>query len=154
LDTWRWFALLLGGIIVFYVPIQAYARQVARKLQTTYNFSQSTKTRIWSIMIAYGICYPIFIAVVLSGWLSTLGITGVIYWAIPVALGWFYLGYIWSRTSVLTTNPTILCPCCKLPLPAKRKPTSLSQTLWGGWTCSNCGCEIDKDGKMLNGHIV
>ena len=27
-----------------------------------------------------------------------------------------------------------------------RKPTSFRQAAWGGWTCSKCGCEIDKWG--------
>jgi hypothetical protein len=39
------------------------------------------------------------------------------------------------------------CPTCGTQQPARRKPTSLRQLMWGGWTCSNCGTEIDRHGK-------
>lgn len=42
------------------------------------------------------------------------------------------------------------CPNCVIKLPAVRSPTSVHQALWGGWTCSNCACEIDKWGKEIN----
>jgi len=42
------------------------------------------------------------------------------------------------------------CPKCGEKVPAVRTPTSTNQTLWDGWTCSNCGCEIDKWGKEIN----
>ena len=41
------------------------------------------------------------------------------------------------------------CQSCHEALPQKRKPTSLNQLLWGGWTCSNCGAEVDKWGKEI-----
>lgn len=43
------------------------------------------------------------------------------------------------------------CPKCGQKLPSVRKPKSAQQALWGGWTCSACGCEIDKWGvEILN----
>jgi len=39
------------------------------------------------------------------------------------------------------------CPQCGTTLPTLRKPTSLRQALWGGWTCASCGCETDKWGR-------
>jgi len=42
------------------------------------------------------------------------------------------------------------CPNCGVKVPAIRTPTSTRQALWGGWTCSSCGCEIDKWGKEMN----
>ena len=47
------------------------------------------------------------------------------------------------------------CPRCgeKMPFLGIRKPTSLQQSFWGGWTCPKCGCEIDKwgrEGEKLN----
>ncbi len=42
------------------------------------------------------------------------------------------------------------CPKCGKKVPAIRKPTSTHQAMWGGWTCSNCGCEMDKWGKEIN----
>ena len=42
------------------------------------------------------------------------------------------------------------CPECQQKAPAIRKPTSIRQAMWGGWTCSNCSCEMDKWGKEIN----
>ena len=41
------------------------------------------------------------------------------------------------------------CPKCAEPLPKNRKPTSVRQAALGGWTCSNCGCEMDKLGAEI-----
>jgi hypothetical protein len=41
------------------------------------------------------------------------------------------------------------CPKCGAKLPAIRKPTSLRQMLWGGWTCPACGCEVDRKGRPI-----
>lgn len=43
------------------------------------------------------------------------------------------------------------CAVCHTELPMYRKPTSLHQAFWGGWTCENCGAELDRHGaKILN----
>jgi hypothetical protein len=39
------------------------------------------------------------------------------------------------------------CPRCGTLPPMIRKPTSKEEVLWGGWTCSNCGCRVDKYGR-------
>jgi hypothetical protein len=40
------------------------------------------------------------------------------------------------------------CPKCGEPVSlAPRVPKSLRQALWGGWTCKECGCEMDKWGR-------
>ncbi len=41
------------------------------------------------------------------------------------------------------------CPHCGERAPARRKPANMRQTLWGGCTCSNCGCEFDKWGNPI-----
>ena len=41
------------------------------------------------------------------------------------------------------------CPRCKEKIPTFRKPTSIRQGMWGGWTCSKCGCEIDRQGNEI-----
>lgn len=41
------------------------------------------------------------------------------------------------------------CPRCGTPVPAVRKPANRRQVLWGGWTCPECGCEIDKWGREV-----
>ncbi|MDX2011783.1 MAG: hypothetical protein SFW67_16440 [Myxococcaceae bacterium] len=41
------------------------------------------------------------------------------------------------------------CPGCGTALPAVRAPKNLRQFMWGGWTCSGCGRELDKWGRAL-----
>lgn len=41
------------------------------------------------------------------------------------------------------------CPSCGEQMSLLRKPDSMSQLLWGGWTCPNCGCKMDKWGKAI-----
>jgi predicted RNA-binding Zn-ribbon protein involved in translation (DUF1610 family) len=50
-----------------------------------------------------------------------------------------------SKSTLVTPN----CPTCGTRQPAVRTPISLRQTLLGGWTCANCGTEIDRHGKAL-----
>jgi hypothetical protein len=42
------------------------------------------------------------------------------------------------------------CPTCRIQQPAVRTPNSFRQTFWGGWTCSNCGTEIDRHGHAID----
>jgi hypothetical protein len=41
------------------------------------------------------------------------------------------------------------CPSCGERMPFVRMPDSMFQMLWGGWTCPNCGCKMDKWGRMI-----
>lgn len=41
------------------------------------------------------------------------------------------------------------CPECGTPAPKVRKPANRRQTLWGGWTCEECGCEMDRKGRKV-----
>jgi len=41
------------------------------------------------------------------------------------------------------------CPRCNADIPPIRAPTSFRQMLWGGWTCSNCGLELDRKGSPV-----
>jgi hypothetical protein len=45
--------------------------------------------------------------------------------------------------------PRRKCPDCGMQMPHFRKPASRKQALWGGWTCPQCGCEIDRRGKKV-----
>jgi hypothetical protein len=49
----------------------------------------------------------------------------------------------------LNLKPPTACPVCSAPLPMARVPKNLRQALWGGWTCSGCGKELDKWGRVL-----
>lgn len=46
-------------------------------------------------------------------------------------------------------SPVKICPECGRPLPKIRLPKGKRQAVWGGWTCPNCGCEIDRDGRKI-----
>jgi hypothetical protein len=41
------------------------------------------------------------------------------------------------------------CPICGTPVPMWRHPKSFRQALWGGWTCEECGTEMDRRGRKL-----
>jgi hypothetical protein len=41
------------------------------------------------------------------------------------------------------------CPACGVEQPKIRKPKNLRQVLWGGNTCENCGCEMDRFGNKV-----
>jgi len=42
------------------------------------------------------------------------------------------------------------CPECRTPVPLYRRPTSLRQAVWGGWTCNTCFSELDRRGNLLS----
>lgn len=44
---------------------------------------------------------------------------------------------------------SVSCPRCNTAFPQVRKPRSLRQTMWGGWTCPNCGVDVDKWGREV-----
>jgi hypothetical protein len=44
----------------------------------------------------------------------------------------------------------VVCPTCQAPAPVLRKPANLKQMLWGGWTCAQCGTELDKWGRAVS----
>jgi hypothetical protein len=44
------------------------------------------------------------------------------------------------------------CPECGTEAPKIRKPANRRQMLWGGlggWTCPECGCELDWRGRKV-----
>jgi hypothetical protein len=41
------------------------------------------------------------------------------------------------------------CPRCDERPPRGRRPHTLREMLWGGWTCRSCGCPIDKWGRQM-----
>jgi hypothetical protein len=47
-------------------------------------------------------------------------------------------------------RPVPQCPECGEQLPKVRKPANRRQMLWGGWTCPNCGCEVDRKGRTID----
>ena len=44
-------------------------------------------------------------------------------------------------------RPPKACPRCGSAIARGGSPRSSQQVMWGGWTCSSCGTEIDKWGR-------
>ena len=60
------------------------------------------------------------------------------------ANAWESMPSLFNRTKI-----TYHCPQCGLPRPQRRFPKSVRQFLWGGWTCEQCGCEVDSIGRKI-----
>ena len=43
------------------------------------------------------------------------------------------------------------CTECGTPAPKVRKPANRREMLWGGWTCADCGCMMDRRGRKIAG---
>ena len=41
------------------------------------------------------------------------------------------------------------CRHCHAAMPVVRVPTNVRQMMWGGWTCPECGLEVDKWGEPV-----
>jgi hypothetical protein len=41
-----------------------------------------------------------------------------------------------------------VCHNCGAPPPTSWYPRSLRQVMWGGWSCTNCDCELDDFGRV------
>jgi hypothetical protein len=44
---------------------------------------------------------------------------------------------------------TVHCPQCGQKMPFLRLPRSFRQLLFGGWTCRNCGCRMNRWGETV-----
>lgn len=47
----------------------------------------------------------------------------------------------------------VICCQCGADVPAIRKPKDKEEFMWGGWTCGNCGQQMDKWGKPRGDHL-
>jgi hypothetical protein len=68
---------------------------------------------------------------------------------VGVITGTLAIMLLWAGKIQREVNERGGCPNCGIPVPTFRHPTSLRQALWGGWTCSNCGTEMDRGGREL-----
>jgi ribosomal protein S27E len=67
---------------------------------------------------------------------------------IPNLLGWLLRSQTQAKGRFGIGTFTIECPNCQNPQPIFRKPTSVKQMMFGGWTCKACGAEINKYGAQ------
>ncbi|MFC1461114.1 hypothetical protein ACFLQR_01170 [Verrucomicrobiota bacterium] len=57
---------------------------------------------------------------------------------------------LWPRKGPWGINLSkVSCPKCGLRMPRWRRPDNERQMLLGGWTCRQCGCEMDKYGTEI-----
>ena len=50
-----------------------------------------------------------------------------------------------AMNAQVRANP---CPKCGEPLGSKKPGRGTwTQRMWGGWTCPECGCDVDRFGK-------
>ena len=56
---------------------------------------------------------------------------------------------IWLRAMSIHLKRSYNCKRCGAKLPYQRTPRNFRQLMWGGWTCSNCGAELDSSGNEL-----
>jgi hypothetical protein len=68
--------------------------------------------------------------------------------ALPILLALVIYGSIkknrWGMTLKVPN-----CPRCGKAAKFFRAPKSFTQALWGGYTCPECGCEMDKYGREM-----
>ena len=42
----------------------------------------------------------------------------------------------------------VMCEKCGVEQPKMRKPENMDQAMWGGYTCTGCGSQLDGRGKL------
>jgi len=61
------------------------------------------------------------------------------------------VGGIAGGVTVVTMNDLasrkLRCSSCGTPPPQFRRPKRWHQFLWGGWTCPECGSEMERHGR-------
>jgi len=50
---------------------------------------------------------------------------------------------------IASIRKPIFCPKCKTQFQLGKSKRTLHQILWGGWTCQNCGSEIERKGNLI-----
>lgn len=79
--------------------------------------------------------------------LLLIGMFLVVFLPLGLALFFVFATARRSRWGINFDASSTKCPNCGGAVPTLRKPASPRQALWGGWTCVQCGTEIDKWGR-------
>lgn len=99
----------------------------------------------WYIFLAVILLIAAFVPILMSGNDGAGPIPLAIAFALvaPPAVIWLLqrMGYPIGRA--------ISCPKCGTEMPLFRKPASVGQAAWGGYTCPKCGTEMDRSGKAI-----
>ena len=73
----------------------------------------------------------------------------ILFSILTIAVGFVVYGTIQKKRFGINFARTN-CPHCAALLPMIRRPLTVQQSTWGGWTCKNCGTEIDKWGRKTS----
>jgi hypothetical protein len=99
---------------------------------------------IWCIWTCAGLVAGVLFATLMSLTVEgPLGLTGWIGMALAFGIPWGLLMAVVASLWILRL-PEPICPECGAPLPLFRKPRTFKQGLWGGVTCRQCACELDR----------
>jgi hypothetical protein len=71
--------------------------------------------------------------------------------ALPAAVGWLLRRQTQAKGDFGIGPLGVACPRCGAAQAFVRKPASIRQMLFGGYTCQICGCEMDKYGRAMEG---
>ena len=58
-----------------------------------------------------------------------------------------------AALAIVFTIPRKSCPGCSSTLPRFRRPTSVHQAMFGGWTSNGCGAKVSGDGSLIKGAL-
>ncbi|HTU19643.1 MAG TPA: hypothetical protein VMG10_16400 [Gemmataceae bacterium] len=86
------------------------------------------------------------------GTIAAIAFSVLIFGLIAVGAGFVIRDSIRRRGNWGWNFKQAICTQCGTPMPMMfRKPTSWRQAMWGGWTCAECGFELDKWGRPIEG---
>jgi hypothetical protein len=65
-------------------------------------------------------------------------------------VAWLVFRKFWPQSGKWAINTApLFCAVCRTEAARARIPKSKRELLWGGWTCSHCGTELDKFGHPV-----
>jgi len=82
------------------------------------------------------------------GTVAAIALSIILFGALAVGLVAVIVGTITKNRFGLNFRP-VKCPECGAPAPVVRAPKNWNQSLFGGCTCAECGCEYDKWGRPV-----
>ena len=58
------------------------------------------------------------------------------------------IGVITAALTLVLVSRERSCASCGQPLGRLRSPRSVHEALWGGWTCPDCGAQLNRKGEV------
>jgi hypothetical protein len=85
----------------------------------------------------------------LLGMIALIAVSVLMFGALAVGLMLVIRDTIRQRGNWGVNFKPAACTECGTPAPLVRKPANWRQAMWGGWTCKECGFELDKWGRPV-----